>query len=213
MAPTHGWKQKYAALDAADIVRRFVDQGVPGTMLAREYDVKRAAIYRILKAAGVDNQRGWRHRPLRDRKLCPRCQRTLPLSDFEHIVRREPGRGGRPEPRGYCRRCWNSYSNLEVKCGLTSAQFDALVRTQGGVCAICQRPERGTRRLSVDHDHATQIIRGILCDGCNARVEVVEHRHVKRRTAGLERAERYLATARTPYRWADREHNARVDSS
>lgn len=39
---------------------------------------------------------------------------------------------------------------------------------QHGLCAICRMPERRTDRpLSVDHDHETNIVRGLLCDDCN----------------------------------------------
>lgn len=45
---------------------------------------------------------------------------------------------------------------------------------QNGVCAICKKPEtakkqsgNGIKRLSVDHDHTTGAIRGLLCMYCN----------------------------------------------
>lgn len=37
--------------------------------------------------------------------------------------------------------------------------------SQGGVCAICECPDK--KRLSVDHDHQTGKIRGLLCANCN----------------------------------------------
>lgn len=40
--------------------------------------------------------------------------------------------------------------------------------SQGGVCAICRQPEgREGRSLSVDHDHDSGVVRGLLCDSCN----------------------------------------------
>lgn len=50
--------------------------------------------------------------------------------------------------------------------GLTPEQYDAMLAEQGGVCAICQRPD-ADRRLAVDHDHATGRVRGLLCKSCN----------------------------------------------
>jgi hypothetical protein len=41
--------------------------------------------------------------------------------------------------------------------------FDA----QGGGCGICGGPKQPTQALSVDHDHATGFIRGLLCYRCN----------------------------------------------
>lgn len=39
---------------------------------------------------------------------------------------------------------------------------------QDGVCAVCHKPEsRKGFRLSIDHDHITEKIRGLLCYRCN----------------------------------------------
>ena len=64
-------------------------------------------------------------------------------------------------------------SHLRLKYGITIAQYDELLRLQDGVCASCHKPETslsriGTlRRLSVDHDHVTGLVRGLLCCNCN----------------------------------------------
>jgi Recombination endonuclease VII len=50
-----------------------------------------------------------------------------------------------------------------------------MLAAQGGVCAICRKPEMivdertpgGIRRLAIDHDHVTGRIRGLLCNRCN----------------------------------------------
>lgn len=59
--------------------------------------------------------------------------------------------------------------------GVESQTYDELVALQGGRCAICNRPETAMRRgivktLSVDHDHATGRIRGLLCHQCNTAI-------------------------------------------
>lgn len=55
--------------------------------------------------------------------------------------------------------------------GITIAQFDDMMRLQGGVCAICGRPPNTGRRLHVDHDHrGIKRVRGLLCTFCNLRV-------------------------------------------
>jgi len=57
--------------------------------------------------------------------------------------------------------------------GLTIAQYEAMLSAQGGTCAICRRAEHVTdgkgniRRLAVDHDHASGIVRSLLCRDCN----------------------------------------------
>ena len=51
--------------------------------------------------------------------------------------------------------------------GLTSEGYETLLKDQKGVCALCGRPPK-IQRLSVDHDHDTGRIRGLLCRGCNS---------------------------------------------
>ena len=60
------------------------------------------------------------------------------------------------------------------KYGFTGDEYEQMLAAQGGVCAICLRPERvrgaksdQPRALSVDHDHATGVVRGLLCHACN----------------------------------------------
>lgn len=50
--------------------------------------------------------------------------------------------------------------------GLTVESFDALLASQGGVCAICAGPATG-RGWHVDHCHDTGRVRGVLCHQCN----------------------------------------------
>jgi hypothetical protein len=57
--------------------------------------------------------------------------------------------------------------------GLTDDDYAALLTSQDGVCAICgtNDPGRGNggqrRHFSIDHDHLTGRVRGLLCDRCN----------------------------------------------
>jgi hypothetical protein len=50
--------------------------------------------------------------------------------------------------------------------GLSPQQHKSLVDRAGGRCGIC-RQEFGKRGPHVDHDHATGLVRGILCHCCN----------------------------------------------
>lgn len=49
--------------------------------------------------------------------------------------------------------------------GLEPHQVEALVRAQGGRCAICSRVYGSA--LVVDHCHETGAVRGMLCHQCN----------------------------------------------
>lgn len=54
--------------------------------------------------------------------------------------------------------------------GITAEEYDAIMAEQGGVCALCRRAKGLVKPLCVDHDHATGMVRGALCNPCNADV-------------------------------------------
>jgi len=51
--------------------------------------------------------------------------------------------------------------------GLPAGAYEALYTFQGGKCAICRRATGATRRLAVDHDHKTGLVRMLACGPCN----------------------------------------------
>jgi hypothetical protein len=58
------------------------------------------------------------------------------------------------------------------KYRLTADEYNTLVKKQNGRCAICREAETAQlkgviKRLSVDHDHVTGKVRGLLCQACN----------------------------------------------
>ena len=59
--------------------------------------------------------------------------------------------------------------------GLSVGDYAGMRDAQDNRCAICRQPEtsrRGDRlrSLSVDHDHATGLRRGLLCNRCNRAI-------------------------------------------
>lgn len=63
---------------------------------------------------------------------------------------------------------------LSSSYGLTLEEFRIMEAAQNGVCAICfEKNERGML-LSVDHDHKTGKVRGLLCSSCNLIVGIIE---------------------------------------
>jgi len=107
-------------------------------------------------------------------KRCSRCNLLLPLSDFFAASRNKDGL------RYECKSCicydsdYHRNRILRSKYGITPYQYDQMLESQGGVCAVCHLSETGRDRfgnikpLGVDHNHDTGQVRGLLCHGCNA---------------------------------------------
>ena len=56
--------------------------------------------------------------------------------------------------------------------GMSKGQYQSMLSCQSGLCAICIKPETITQHgkaisLSVDHNHETGSVRGLLCGNCN----------------------------------------------
>lgn len=53
---------------------------------------------------------------------------------------------------------------LSARYGISSEEYAEMYIKQEGKCLICKEVNE---RLVVDHCHATDIVRGLLCDRCN----------------------------------------------
>jgi hypothetical protein len=58
-------------------------------------------------------------------------------------------------------------SRLRSSFHMTGAEYDAILQTQGGGCAICGQPCGTGRNLGVDHDHSCCPKKGKSCGKCN----------------------------------------------
>lgn len=92
--------------------------------------------------------------------VCTRCRRTLPISQFNTDNNRASGY------RSHCKECATD-THLRKKYGITSLEKDAMLRAQGGNCAICGTADPGVSSWHTDHCHTTGSVRGILCTNCN----------------------------------------------
>lgn len=59
---------------------------------------------------------------------------------------------------------------VQKNYSITAEQYAALYAFQGGKCALCQVATGKVKRLAVDHDHKTGLVRGLLCGPCNKDV-------------------------------------------
>ena len=81
------------------------------------------------------------------------------------------------EKSGYglqCRSCrseqqWDS--KIKRLFGIRGRDYHAILKSQGGGCAICgtEKDANGKNHMAIDHDHSKDYmdIRGILCSKCN----------------------------------------------
>ena len=139
-------------------------------------------------------------------RRCTKCRVSKPLTSF--YTRKD-------RPCGYtseCRACLQKRArdaggitkeermvhhrrhNLWKAFRLTIDEYDVLFQKQGGVCAICGRPETvanqyGVMRLAVDHDHNTDKVRGLLCTKCNRGLGLFEDNVIS-----LSKAIQYVGT-------------------
>lgn len=96
----------------------------------------------------------------------PRCKecvnrkvRSSRRVNVDHTRRAERERKGR------------TGANYKARYGIDREEFERMARAQLGACAICGNDEK---RLVVDHDHVTGVVRELLCDRCNRDMAVVD---------------------------------------
>lgn len=130
---------------------------------------KRAQRYKKNRIKILANQRLWyyanwkeirKRRKVRSKKLYQR--------DREKILKRlKAYRDKYPEAR-------RSTKHLNMY-GITVEVWEGMYREQGGVCRICGGVNPDGRRLFVDHDHRTGVVRGLLCHCCNFGIGYLKH--------------------------------------
>jgi hypothetical protein len=101
-------------------------------------------------------------RPHRSKGLCRECYQRSP--EYKALCRRYYL--ANKEKYAARAKAYAEKGARARKYGLTPAAVVDLADRQRNVCAICGT-RRGSRRLSVDHDHETGQVRGMLCGPCN----------------------------------------------
>lgn len=64
---------------------------------------------------------------------------------------------------------------LRNQYGISVGDYRDMLGEQSGRCAICGKHQSELKQaLSVDHDHATGKVRGLLCSSCNGALGLME---------------------------------------
>lgn len=107
-------------------------------------------------------------------RTCRVCRGVKPLSEFKEPVTLSICLGCPRDYKGeYARmKASPNHKDRVAKAkrkqyyGITQEQYDEMLASQNGVCAICKL----ATRLVVDHDHDTGEFRGLLCRTCNSGI-------------------------------------------
>ena len=143
--------------------------------------------------------RHWADRPRVEEAYGPdNFQWTAPKLDQEYNVNSREGRQAYQQAlRAKEPRYWVG-ENLKRYFGLTRVQYEEILMSQGGTCALCDKTEDTVdgkpRLLSVDHDHRSLEVRGILCHSCNVALG-----HFQDNPNRLRKAATYLECSRTGF--------------
>ncbi len=93
------------------------------------------------------------------RRYCPDCR-----------ARRFQRNGHGPKFRHY-EWVWR----LPSRYGMSETEYMEMLTKQNGGCAMCGTRPKPPRHLTVDHNHTTGKIRGLLCDPCNRGIARFEN--------------------------------------
>lgn len=114
-------------------------------------------------------------------KVCPICKEAKPYSAFYK------NKLSKINCSAYCKPCHSfrsiSYArenkdtiptigySLKRRYGITSLQYEEMLKKQDFKCAICGTEKCSSgRNFAVDHCHTTKKIRGLLCSPCNTGI-------------------------------------------
>ena len=104
--------------------------------------------------------------------LCPQCYDSLWRRTSPTYLEKERKRNRKRMESVQYRARMVQYSfawKLRTKFGISVKQYNDLLTSQNGVCAICKKSQR-SRKLAIDHNHITGKVRGLLCNTCNRAI-------------------------------------------
>jgi len=129
-------------------------------------------------------------KPHRARGMCDACyDKWLYANSEKHKKQRLDGakkwRTANPKKKKEC----DENARLKRRYGLTIEQVEEMKKQQENKCAICGRSDLP---LAVDHSHATNKVRALLCLPCNGSLGWVERLKRKENSEWMNKAIKYL---------------------
>lgn len=139
--------------------------------------IKQSTMFGESEAVEFQPYKGYRFNlAIQQKSYCADCKQMKQVSEFGQNKNSTNGLNW------YCKTCADKrdepYKDKRTEAcwlrryGISVVEYQALFDKQKGVCAICGKPETRLHkgviaRLSVDHDHTTGEVRGLLCQPCN----------------------------------------------
>lgn len=147
-----------------------------------------------------------------NKKWCPKCNKVMEVNSFNRATRRDGYQTYCRECHNKMQR--EKYANdpmekvkRQIRAGrrkeknplvqreaelkrlydITLKDYVKIFDQQNGVCAICLQKCKTKKSLSVDHDHKTGKVRGLLCNRCNRAIGMFQDN-----PDILDRAKRYI---------------------
>ena len=107
---------------------------------------------------------------------CPQCGETDIAKFYVDASGRRSNKVCRQCHKKACNERWHSRSPIDrwasrgAMYGVSKEFLVAMHKKQEGKCAICGEIPSTERGLHVDHCHKTNLVRGLLCHGCNTGI-------------------------------------------
>ena len=104
-------------------------------------------------------------------KLCPSLRKRERSSHFCLVCAStiDAGRADKQYCSDECGKLFRQRRYSLKRYGVTPDDYYEMLRVQGGLCAICRKPETASNKImSLDHCHTSGAVRGLLCHRCNS---------------------------------------------
>ena len=139
------------------------------------------------RAALPETQKRFRIVSYPDEMTCRTCGKVKPLGEFPPRNRKDAVKLYRNRSCRPCVAAQHRDYELRTRYGISAEDYDRRLAEQGGVCGLCGREPEGVKPFSVDHEHSTNRVRGIVCQPCNVAIGFFETR------IDVERMREYLS--------------------